>query len=743
MKLIVTDINGKIGPGDIVGAFINEAKIDNDDIGKINIMKNKAEVEIADQVAKKVVTKMNNNQIGGIEVKVFPRERGSLIDNKVKNYFNKYKKLVELERLEEMEQHELEIKRLSARQREKNGKAILKLKGRKAGRAFANRWLVKFLRQQPGEKLPETNISVGDLVIVSKSSPLDNNNPSGTVAEKTNYSLTVVFDNKPPEFLYEKNLRIDLYVNDINYQRMLAALEKVKKSDCLKEKLTGLAPLQWQKDNLTISDWINNDLNSSQKKAVVKAKQAADMFLIQGPPGTGKTVTAIEIINQGIKEGNSVLATADSNVAVDNLVERLVDYQIDVLRVGHPIRVIPEIRKNTLDYKILDHRDYQEAVVLREKAIDLKEKQEQFTHPGGRWRRGMSDDVIIEKAKKGKSARGVPPGKLKEMASWLKLQEQIDDYYNKINFLEDKAVSDLIAKADVICTTSSTAGSELLENREFDLVVIDEATQATEPATLISLVKARKAVLIGDHNQLPPTVLNQEVLEKGLGMSLFERLLQVHGREFCSLLKTQYRMHHKIMSFSSDHFYDGQLKSAPGVKNHTLKDLDIVCEEDSCFNSQALVPQYPIVFLDTCNMEAAERSPTGSNSYNNPVEVEIVMDILDRAISLGLSPNHIDVITPYKEQVELFNRLNKIDELEINTVDAFQGREKEMIISSLVRSNDSQNIGFLADLRRLNVTLTRARRKLILVGDSQTITSNMIYKDLITYIKQKGLYYSL
>jgi len=298
MELIVTDINNNIGPGDIVGAFINEASIDSKDIGNIDIHNNKAEVEVADDVARQVIDAMDNNKVGGVEINIYPKNREDLIEGEVYTYIRKYKKLVELERIEEMERHELEIKRLSPREREEKGRAILHLKGRDAGKAFGNKPMIKFIRQKPGEELPDTEISVGDLVMLSKKRPLDDDNPEGTVAEKTKYSLTVVFDNKPPSFVYGKGLRLDLYVNDITFQRMLTALDKVKKLDKFRGVLLGQKEAEWAEEKIGDIDWVNQSLNFSQKKAVKNSFNARDFYLIQGPPGTGKTMTAIEIINQ-------------------------------------------------------------------------------------------------------------------------------------------------------------------------------------------------------------------------------------------------------------------------------------------------------------------------------------------------------------------------------------------------------------------------------------------------------------
>ena len=747
-NIIIKDIDKHIGPGDIVGAFINEANISSNDIGNISIKNNIAEVEVKNEVCDKVISVMDNNKIGGVKVHLEIDDNAER-RNELNDYYNKYTYLVELERKEEMERHEIEIKRLSPREREKKGRALLNMRSKKDGHTYDHKPKVKFMKKEVGEKLPDTEISIGDLVMISKNKILDDNNPTGTVSEKTNYSLTVVFDEKPPGFVLSDNLRIDLYVNDVTFQRMFDTLKKFKnknqdsKLDNLQGKLLGLDKPSCKEKLQDEIEWINEDLNNSQKEAVKSAILANDFYLIQGPPGTGKTMTAIEIINQAVKKNKEILATADSNVAVDNLVERLVNMGTDVLRLGHPIRVTPLLRKHTLDYKILDHPKYKEAEKLREKANELLDKQEQYQHPGDSLKRGMNDDQIIRKAEQNKGARGVKPAIIEEMAEWIKLQQEIDELFNKINKLEETAVKDLLEKADVVCATNSTAGSELLSEYNFDLIIIDEATQSTEPAALIPFIKGKKAVLIGDHKQLPPTILNEKAAKKGLNKSMFERLYEIYGKSIRSMLEIQYRMHDDIMNFSNKEFYNNKLKSSSNVANHTLEDLGYKMKGKECFTDKSLNPDKPIVFIDTKMMTANERSLKGSNSYDNPVEMQILLDIVDEALKSKLKPKDLAFIAPYKDQVDLFKKHNNIENLEINTVDGFQGSEKEVILISLVRSNSHNNIGFLRDLRRLNVALTRAKRKLIIIGDSSTIEKNETYKNLVDYIKDNGLYYQL
>ena len=748
VTLVISEIDKSIGPGDIVGAFINEAGTASDEIGKINInkRKEKAEVEVNWESAPQIIEAMNNNQIGGVKVQVAAKNPDDLIDKEIISYYNKFNNLVELERQEEIDRHKLEIKYLSPRERQAKGRALLNLRGKDNGTTFGHRPLVKFMSKYKGEKLAETQITPGDLVMISLNKPLHPDNPTGTVVEKTSYSITVAFESSPPGFIYNKGVRLDLFVNDTTFQRMFSALDKIKHPENkLQERKRDILLERAKAESGENLDLDLEYLNQSQLEAVNEALAAEDLYLIQGPPGTGKTVTAVEMITKAVEQGDKVLATADSNTAVDNLLELLAEKDLNVVRIGHPIRVNKKLREHTLDEIVLEHQDYLEAEKLRDEVSDLINKQEAYIYPSGKYRRGLSDQEIKNYAEKDLEhhVRGISPEVIEEMASWLELQEKIDKYFKEIERLEDKAVTELLDEADVICSTNITAGADLLENREFDLSVIDEATQATQPAALIPYLKAKKTILIGDHKQLPPTVVNQKAVEKGLRISLFERMMDIYQNDLSSLLETQYRMNREIMGFSSIYFYNNNLKAAESVASRKLNDLGVQIKDEKSFTDKSLKPEIPMVFLDTKEMKAEERSFEGSNSYDNPVESEIVMDILDKAVKSSLSEEDIAVIAAYKDQVDLINKHNKFGNVEIDTVDAFQGREKEMIIFSAVRSNKEKNIGFLRDLRRLNVALTRAKRKMIFIGDSSTICEHDAYDNLLKYIKKSGLYYSL
>ncbi|RUM59283.1 MAG: IGHMBP2 family helicase [Persephonella sp.] len=629
-----------------------------------------------------------------------------------------WEELIELERNAEKNFHLEEILKLNGEERERRGRAIIDLKAKYVGEIIGEFYLYRFFR----ENFPDHQINVGDVVLVSRKSPLKDG-IEGTVFEKGKNFLTIAFSSLLPK---GKKWRIDLFVNDITFKRMLGSLEFFEKGYSLYDDNIVLGKKQPDVKEEDIEQFFNENLNQYQREAVRKAVGSKELFLIHGPPGTGKTTTLIEVILQSLKKGEKILATADSNTAVDNIVEGLLKFNVNIVRLGHPARLKKELLDVSIDAKALKHPKYSEIEKLNKKINKFLSLQEGYLKPTPSRRRGLTDNQIFKYAKSGKSVRGVSKESIKSMAEWIRLQREIKKLREQKRRIEQEITEDILSNSDVICATNSSAGSEYLMDKYFDTLFIDEASQSTEPSCLIPLIKVSKVVMAGDHKQLPPVVLHP--LAKGLSYTMFERFIDLYP-ENSYMLKIQYRMNEVINRFPSNKFYEGKLISAEDVKDRKLSDI-VKVDENS-----PITDDTPIVFVDTLG-EFTEERKKASQSKFNPKEADLVKRIVDSLKSLGLSVEDIGIITPYKDHEEYLKSL--IPDVEVKTVDGFQGREKEVIIISLVRSNPKENIGFLDDFRRLNVALTRAKRKLIIVGDEKTLTSNQTYKELIDYIKKYG-----
>ena len=300
--------------------------------------------------------------------------------------------------------------------------------------------------------------------------------------------------------------------------------------------------------------------------------------------------------------------------------------------------------------------------------------------------------------------------------------------------LEKSAVANILDQAKIVCATT-TFNEDLLGDRWFDLCVIDEACQCTEPGAWVPLLRSEKFVLAGDHQQLPPTVLSTEAARQGYAISLLERMVDIFGDEITELLTVQYRMHSQIMEFSSQQFYSGKLVGDPSVHEHLLCDLDSV--------DRVEITSSPLLFVDTAGANWDEELEPEGESRRNPKEAEFVLKKAKQLIDAGVDAADIAIIAPYAAQVRLLRDQNEFRSIEIDTVDGFQGREKECVLITLVRSNSQGEIGFLGDIRRMNVAMTRARRKLIVVGDSATLGGNEFYRSMLDYFGDNQAYRSV
>ena len=637
----------------------------------------------------------------------------------VKEYKNYWAELIEKERKAEKEFHLEEIKRLSGVERQKRGRAVLGLRMKYIGE-FLDFKIYRFNRNN----FPEHQIKVGDIVLISKGEPLKFNQEATVSAVGKNF---IEVYSKEPIFR-SKLYRVDLFVNDITFKRMLKALDKVENG---KLKIDVDILLGKKEPKIIEVDEKSEILNESQNIALSKSIKS-DIFLIHGPPGTGKTTTLAEVIKKHI--GKKLLVAADSNVAVDNLMEKLKEFNI--VRIGHPAKIESNLMKFSLDVRVRRDKRYKEVEKIIKKIDDLKYLQDKRTKkPTPGRRRGMSDEEILALAKEGKGKRGVKAEWVKEMAEWIKIQQNINKLYDKKNKIIEEIIEDVLESAEIVFATNSTCGGEFLENKEFDVVFLDEAAQAMEVSSLIPFIKGSQVIFAGDHKQLPPTILSND---DRLKVSMFERFSYLYPNAMHTL-EIQYRMNEKINHFPSCEFYECRVKTFEKIKNITIKDLGIE-NKDSFGNYE------PLVFFDTKGkfLEAIKKD---SPSKYNPLEAEFVVSLIKELLEAGAKEEFIGVITPYKDHEEYIKNLVKSEKckmksenLEIKSVDGFQGREKEIIILSLVRANDKEEIGFLKDLRRLNVAITRAKRKLIIVGDAKTLGSHETYKNLIEYIKSNGVY---
>jgi len=368
----------------------------------------------------------------------------------------------------------------------------------------------------------------------------------------------------------------------------------------------------------------------------------------------------------------------------------------------------------------------------------ISETRDRFTKPTPQYRRGFSDSDILYNASKGKGGRGISSSKMESMANWLLENEKISEIHYKIKKLENKIVKDIINSSDIILSTNSTAAIEEIVRTKFNVVIVDEASQATIPSILIPLSKARRFILAGDHKQLPPTIISKKAhfLEK----TLFEELIKKYPNK-SSLLNVQYRMNSFLMKFPNLEFYNGNLKSDSSVDNINLDEI-IDLEELSRLKESDVEKQLhnnlkPLLFIDTSNLKNnEEKHLKDSKSIINQSEADIATSIAKFYLGTGINPKDIGIISPYADQVNLIQ--DKIP-IEVKSVDGFQGREKEIIIISTVRSNKNKDIGFLKDLRRLNVAITRAKRKLIVIGNKNTLKGNSTYSKLIKFCAKNDL----
>lgn len=632
-----------------------------------------------------------------------------------------FKKLLELLKIEREEDHQSYLKlteSTSVSERRANGIAWypIAIRGSEIGRGD---YLTVEVERTTHQDVSHQLRFGMPAVLFSNHEP-KKDRVEGTITHQSGNRLKITLRTEElPDWSRDGKLGIDLLFDDNSYDEMQNAL----KSASFLEESTGegrlIRILTGEKEPTfkpEIAFYAAPKLNESQQLAVSKILTANELAIVHGPPGTGKTTTLVEAIKALIKQDKKqILVVAPSNTAVDLLSEKLSDQGLNVLRVGNPARVSERLMALTLDSKMTGHASMKEIKNLKKQANEFKNMAHKYKRSFGKSERDQRKALFDEAHR----------------------------IMKDVGKAEQYIIDDLVSKAQVITATLVGANHYTVRNLKFDTVVIDEAGQALEPACWIPILKSQKVVLAGDHCQLSPTIKSGEAAKKGLATTLLEKCVSLHP-ESVVLLEEQYRMNESIMGYSSGVFYEKKLKANASVAHHLLFENDV-----------------PLLFIDTAGCGFDEKLE--GTSSTNPEEASFLFKHLQMLVGeLENQPeNRVDnnfvanfptiaVISPYKQQINILKDqllhapvLKKYGEkVSVNTIDSFQGQERDIVYISMVRSNPEGEIGFLSDIRRMNVAMTRARKKLVVIGDSATLSVLPFYTDFISYAENLNAYKS-
>ncbi|XP_053208695.1 DNA-binding protein SMUBP-2-like [Panonychus citri] len=608
----------------------------------------------------------------------------------VLNIVEKQRKLIKIEY--EAEKDKTNVKREIL---VSQGLCIQNLKSLSTVNGLQGLSLITFTDNRSNKQLDDHKITCGDHVLIrSSKDDKTTKGPSGIVYLLDSDEITVALD-KESDQVFSDCCLIKQTV-DTTYKRLEKAVNTIRantvvgRTSPLIDLLLGCR-LPGNLNEIGPIEFINSRLDDSQKEAVTFALRSKDLCIIHGPPGTGKTTSIVEVILQLVKRGLKVLVCAPSNIAIDNLVGRLASFKIEnMIRLGHPARASENVLKFTL-----------EAAIARNVENDTVKK--------------IRQDIDSSR----------------ELGEWAKITKLMTDLKSH----KKGSIKQILSSSNIILATlvSSSSDGPLQHlddpDKHFDVLIIDECSQATEVACWIPLTYVDKCILSGDHYQLPPTVITTTAAKKDLELSLMERLLSRFDHEkVVRMLTVQYRMHQKIMEWSSKSFYSNKLIAHQSVENQSMSEIS------------RLTDCPPLLLIDTAGCDMPELYLRSNGSNGNEYEASIAAIYVDYLIDKGVKPEHIGIVTPYNLQVELIRQRLKRSHpgVEIRSVDGFQGREKEVIILSLVRSNAKKATGFLREYRRINVAVTRAKKHLVVICDSDTVSAETHISSLIDHLKING-----
>ncbi|XOV91474.1 MAG: AAA domain-containing protein [Bacteroidota bacterium] len=621
------------------------------------------------------------------------------------DHFDRLFDLLKVEREEDRKQYEEKIRNRSLEDRKKEGVTWYPVVVGKSYLSTGEKWTLQL--EKTTTQHSKSYFQSGSSVSVFLNDSRNKLSTSGIISRISDKYMTVVLNREdPPDWLDEGKIGVNLLFDESTYDEMERTVKKLAKVN--EGRLGELVQILCGVKSPSFSPRVelkHPGLNDTQNEALSLINATNDLGLVHGPPGTGKTTTLVEAVKETVAREKQVLVCASSNAAVDLMAERLGAQGIHVLRLGHPARVTDEVVASTLDARIADHND---AKLLR----DLRRKSEEMRSIGKKYKRNFGPS---------------------EREQRRLLIQEARDLKEEAIALENYMIRDELDKAQVIACTLVGSNSMYLQSRTFKTLFIDEASQALEPAAWIPIMKVNRVIMAGDHFQLPPTIKSIQAAREGLSETIFERCITKY-QDASVMLGVQYRMENPIMQFSNEYFYKGLLKS------------------DEIISNRRRIFSKPVEFIDTAGCGYEEKINPETLSTYNENEARFLLKRIDKLVSdheSEISKMDIGIIAPYKAQVQVLQReiehyswYKSLKKITINTVDAFQGQERDIIAISMVRSNPHGEIGFLGDIRRMNVAMTRARFLLMMAGDSSTLSNNEFFDQLIQHYQSAGFYSS-